>query len=343
MNYRHAYHAGNFADVLKHAVLALVIDYLKRKEAPFRVIDTHAGRGRYALDLRGGRQDGRMAERHRPPAGPGRGAAAAARGRLLAPYLDAVRAENDREPSALYPGSPLIAQPAHARPGRCWSPTSCTRRSSAALKAALGRDRRVKVMALDGWLALKSLLPPKERRGRGADRPAVRAGGRAASAWRTGSPRDCGGSRPASSSPGIRSRTCKPVARFRARDLAGAPGAAAACRTDDASSQRSRPPQRLRAHRRQSALSRCMANSKRSYPEMTRRMAEDAGARYHLRAARNSLQDRQQIGPPKQNGVCAASHEMEATICLAPCSANHRYSARSSGGPSTRRRLLRLS
>ena len=49
MNYRHAYHAGNFADVLKHAVLALVIDYLKRKDAPFRVIDTHAGRGRYAL------------------------------------------------------------------------------------------------------------------------------------------------------------------------------------------------------------------------------------------------------------------------------------------------------
>jgi 23S rRNA (adenine2030-N6)-methyltransferase len=43
MNYRHAYHAGNFADVLKHAVLALVIDYLKRKDAPFRVIDTHAG------------------------------------------------------------------------------------------------------------------------------------------------------------------------------------------------------------------------------------------------------------------------------------------------------------
>ena len=49
MNYRHAYHAGNFADVLKHAVLALVIDYLKRKETPFRVVDTHAGRGRYAL------------------------------------------------------------------------------------------------------------------------------------------------------------------------------------------------------------------------------------------------------------------------------------------------------
>jgi 23S rRNA (adenine2030-N6)-methyltransferase len=49
MNYRHAYHAGNFADVLKHVVLALVIEYLKRKEAPFRVVDVHAGAGRYAL------------------------------------------------------------------------------------------------------------------------------------------------------------------------------------------------------------------------------------------------------------------------------------------------------
>ena len=49
MNYRHAYHAGNFADVLKHAVLTLVLEYMKRKEAPFRVIDTHAGAGRYAL------------------------------------------------------------------------------------------------------------------------------------------------------------------------------------------------------------------------------------------------------------------------------------------------------
>ena len=49
MNYRHAYHAGNFADVLKHAVLTLVLEYMKRKQAPFRVIDTHAGAGRYAL------------------------------------------------------------------------------------------------------------------------------------------------------------------------------------------------------------------------------------------------------------------------------------------------------
>ena len=66
MNYRHAYHAGNFADVLKHAVLALVIEHLKQKPAPFRVIDTHAGIGVYDLGVGGGDEDGRMARRHRP-------------------------------------------------------------------------------------------------------------------------------------------------------------------------------------------------------------------------------------------------------------------------------------
>ena len=66
MNYRHAYHAGNFADVVKHAVLALVIEHLKLKPAPFRVIDTHAGIGLYDLCLRGGAEDRRMARGHRP-------------------------------------------------------------------------------------------------------------------------------------------------------------------------------------------------------------------------------------------------------------------------------------
>ena len=49
MNYRHVYHAGNFADVVKHATLALLIERLKAKDAPFCVIDTHAGVGRYDL------------------------------------------------------------------------------------------------------------------------------------------------------------------------------------------------------------------------------------------------------------------------------------------------------
>ena len=66
MNYRHAYHAGNFADVVKHVVLTRIIEYLKRKEAAFRVIDTHAGIGLYDLSSGEAAEDRRMARRHRP-------------------------------------------------------------------------------------------------------------------------------------------------------------------------------------------------------------------------------------------------------------------------------------
>src|SRR5215475_5111395 len=110
MNYRHAYHAGNFADVLKHAVLALVIEHLKRKPAPFRIIDTHAGSGRYALDSE---EAAKTAEWH---GGIGRMLAAGAAplptpaAALMAPYLDAVRAENRAGELIVYPGSPLIAR-----------------------------------------------------------------------------------------------------------------------------------------------------------------------------------------------------------------------------------------
>ena len=69
MNYRHAFHAGNFADVVKHAVLCRVLVHLREKPAAFRVIDTHAGAGLYDLAGAGGEQDRRMARRHRPAAG----------------------------------------------------------------------------------------------------------------------------------------------------------------------------------------------------------------------------------------------------------------------------------
>jgi 23S rRNA (adenine2030-N6)-methyltransferase len=164
MNYRHAYHAGNFADVLKHAVLALVIDYLKRKPAPFRIVDTHAGSGRYALDSEAA---ARTAEWE---GGIGRllGAAAsplsARVASLLAPYLDAVRAENGGEGLRVYPGSPLIARRL-MRAGDVLIANELHPEEHALLKAAIGRDRRVKVLQLDGWLALKAQLPPRERRG----------------------------------------------------------------------------------------------------------------------------------------------------------------------------------
>lgn len=164
MNYRHAYHAGNFADVLKHAVLALVIDYLKRKDAPFRIIDTHAGAGRYALDSSQAAKTGEW------QGGIGRFIGPAARplpaevASLLAPYLDAVRAENAGEALSVYPGSPLIARRL-MRPQDTLVVNELHPEELALLKAAIGRDHRVRLMALDGWVALRSLLPPKERRG----------------------------------------------------------------------------------------------------------------------------------------------------------------------------------
>jgi 23S rRNA (adenine2030-N6)-methyltransferase len=164
MNYRHAYHAGNFADVLKHATLALVIDYLQRKDAPFRVIDTHAGRGRYALasleaDKTGEWRTGigRLWGADAPPLPD-------AVARILAPYRKALAGCNPPGKLEAYPGSPLIAQQLmRSQDALVANELQVDERRE--LEGALGRDRRVKVLGLDGWMALKSLLPPKERRG----------------------------------------------------------------------------------------------------------------------------------------------------------------------------------
>jgi 23S rRNA (adenine2030-N6)-methyltransferase len=164
MNYRHAYHAGNFADVLKHAVLALVIEYLKRKDAPFRVIDTHAGAGRYALGSVEAGKTGEWRQGIGRLIGPDAEALSDDVARVLAPYLDAVRAENAPHQLAVYPGSPLIAQ--RLMRGRdVLVANELHPEDAASLKAAVGKDSRVRLLALDGWTALKSLLPPKERRG----------------------------------------------------------------------------------------------------------------------------------------------------------------------------------
>jgi 23S rRNA (adenine2030-N6)-methyltransferase len=156
LNYRHAFHAGNFADVLKHTVLTRVLLYLGQKEAPYRVIDTHAGRGRY--DLASGEaartgewKDGIGRLLASPPGGEA--------GELLAPYLTAVQAE-----AGSYPGSPLIALRLRRPQDRL---VFCELHPDdhAALKAVVGRDRRASVLETDGWSSLKAALPPPERRG----------------------------------------------------------------------------------------------------------------------------------------------------------------------------------
>ena len=159
MNYRHEFHAGNFADVFKHIVLVRILLYLHRKPAPFRVIDTHAGRGRYDL---GGDPAGRTAEWR---SGVGRldptSMETAARA-LVEPYLACVGdAFRGRAP---YPGSPALAL-ALTRPFDRLLFCEVQPDALAALKTVVERDKRAKVIALDGYIGLNAFVPPVERRG----------------------------------------------------------------------------------------------------------------------------------------------------------------------------------
>jgi 23S rRNA (adenine2030-N6)-methyltransferase len=161
VNYQHAYHAGSFADVHKHAVLARVIAYLKRKPAAFRVIDTHAGAARYDLF---GAEPARSGEWRGGIAKLWNVALPADLRPLLAPYLDSVTALNPGGSLRTYPGSPLIAQ-SMLRAGDRLIACELEPRAAAALKAVLRGDRRTKPLSLDGWTALGAYVPPKERRG----------------------------------------------------------------------------------------------------------------------------------------------------------------------------------
>lgn len=161
MNYRHAYHAGNFADVVKHVVLARIIEYLKRKEAAFRVIDTHAGIGLY--DLASGEAEktqewrsgvGRLVGRNLPPDVEA----------LLQPYLEAVGLTRHDTELAEYPGSPLIARRLLRPQDRLFA-IELHPEDAARLKDLFAGDVQVRVLELDGWLSLGAHLPPKEKRG----------------------------------------------------------------------------------------------------------------------------------------------------------------------------------
>src|SRR5436190_17890040 len=107
MNYRHAFHAGGFADVIKHIVLVRILTYLQEKPAAFRIIDSHAGAGIYDLTGDEARRGGEwltgiarvMQARFSENAMP-----------LVTPYLDIVMAFNPKAELRAYPGSPLIAR-----------------------------------------------------------------------------------------------------------------------------------------------------------------------------------------------------------------------------------------
>jgi 23S rRNA (adenine2030-N6)-methyltransferase len=161
MNYRHAFHAGNFADVIKHIVLTRILLYLQEKPAAFRVIDTHAGAGLYDLTGNEAQRSGEwltgiariMQARFSEQALP-----------LLAPYLDIVRAFNSGAELKAYPGSPLIAR-AMLRPQDRLTACELEPGARKQLIDALRRDAQARVVDLDGWTALTAFVPPNERRG----------------------------------------------------------------------------------------------------------------------------------------------------------------------------------
>jgi 23S rRNA (adenine2030-N6)-methyltransferase len=161
VNYRHAFHAGSFADVFKHAVLCRILHYLREKQAPFRVIDTHAGAGLYDLASQEAKRGGEwhdgierlMAASLAPPVA-----------QLLAPYLDVIGALNERGRLRLYPGSPAIAR-AWLRPQDRLIACELEPKACGALARNLCGDTRIKIVEIDGWTALGAYVPPVERRG----------------------------------------------------------------------------------------------------------------------------------------------------------------------------------
>lgn len=162
MNYRHGFHAGNFADVFKHALLTRILVYLLRKETPFRVIDTHAGEGAYdladdaaqrTLEWRDG--IGRLAAHDDIPS---------PACDLLQPWLDILGPFDADGRPKLYPGSPLVAARLMREQDRA---IFCELRPDAfaTLRWRFGRDARIKTIHLDGYVGLGGFTPPKEKRG----------------------------------------------------------------------------------------------------------------------------------------------------------------------------------
>jgi 23S rRNA (adenine2030-N6)-methyltransferase len=179
MNYRHAYHAGNFADVLKHIVLVYVLEHLAKKSKPFRFIDTHAGIGLYDLGGEEARKTGEWRD------GIGKLIAAVQADEqaattaalrddpTIAAYLAAIErccptdADTVRTRAVdltCYPGSPALAA-ALLRPGDAAIVNELHPHDAEKLEQLFDRNKQVKVLNLDGWLVPKSVLPPKERRG----------------------------------------------------------------------------------------------------------------------------------------------------------------------------------
>jgi 23S rRNA (adenine2030-N6)-methyltransferase len=160
MNYRHAFHAGNHADVLKHLVLARVLAHLCLKDKPFRAIDAFAGLGVYDLEADEARRTGEWQEGWARLAEPFADPVEA----LLAPYRAAVAATRERFGASAYPGSPAVIRE-FLRAGDRGVFVELHPEDAATLGERYKSDSRTKVLHLDGWTAVNAQVPPPERRG----------------------------------------------------------------------------------------------------------------------------------------------------------------------------------
>jgi 23S rRNA (adenine2030-N6)-methyltransferase len=158
LSYRHSFHAGNFADVLKHIVLIQILGYLGKKNQPFCCIDTHAGAGDYALDSGYALKNsefangiGKLWSRHDLP-------------EVVASYVQLIKQANSNDQMTRYLGSPLIAQQLLRAKDRLFLYELHSTELDL-LSTAIGRDKRVKVFHADGLKDSLGLLPPPERRG----------------------------------------------------------------------------------------------------------------------------------------------------------------------------------
>jgi len=163
MNYRHIYHAGNFADVVKHIILSRVILYMQRKDKAFRVLDTHAGLGLYDLSSEEAQKTGEW------KTGVGLVLEAADKAPkdvkpLIEPYLNAVREFNFEGEVKQYPGSPKIARELLRNQDRLTA-LELHPEDFITLQSHFEGDYQARITHLDGWLGLKSHMPPKEKRG----------------------------------------------------------------------------------------------------------------------------------------------------------------------------------
>lgn len=158
MNYRHAFHAGNICDVVKHAVFALLLEHMKQKEKGFAVLDTHAGCGLYDLADPRGQKTGEAEE------GVCKLWRSGVESPALAPYLALLRAFNPGGDLKLYPGSPALAARTLRAQDRLIA-CELHPEDAAALRRALHAEQNVQIHRRDGYAALKAFLPFPEKRG----------------------------------------------------------------------------------------------------------------------------------------------------------------------------------